>query len=366
MIDGRMESDRLGPGSGVYTYYRMLRTIGETFPDFSVLTDCLSEGTAHERAWTPAVRLIRAVVRSEANLTAESPPFDVFRLAHVRFRMTGRLSRIALSGPPGIIHWTYPVPLWIQGWRNIYTVHDTLQLEPGGLRGRARARHIALLQAVRSKADSIVTVSDHSRNELERHLGWNAEGIVNASVAAAPPLVAPDAGPRANGPILVLGTNGPRKNIEFLLEAYSRSGIDRPLIVAGPANRYVEGVMTKFGHVPGVSFRTNLTDVEVSALLGQARCLAFPTLAEGFGLPIIEAMTHRCPVVHARLGAMQEAAGTAGLGFTPGDQAELIAHLCAIDRDDRLVKSLQDAGEIRARDFSVQRLRARLCSLYGM
>ncbi|MBS0476436.1 MAG: glycosyltransferase family 4 protein [Proteobacteria bacterium] len=364
MIDGRMESDRFGPGDGVYTYYRMLRRIGSTFPKFAVLNDRLALGIERERPWTRAARLIRASSADSVTVDPEHPPLDIYRFAHVRFRMTRQLTRLDLAGPPGVMHWTYPLPLWIGGWRNIYTIHDALQLGPGGLQGKARTRQVALLQAIEARAHRLVTVSDFSRHELAGHLGWPADRIVNASIATLPPIVAPEPGNRRHGPILVLGTNGARKNIGFLLDAYIRSGISRPIMIVGPVNAYVDGLIRQYGTRPGITFTGSLTEMEISALLGRARCLAFPSLAEGFGLPIVEAMAHGCPVICANTGAMHEVAGGAAIGFTLGNSAELVTALQRIDGDDQLFAEYQQAGTYRTREFDDLRMRERLSLLY--
>lgn len=364
MIDGRMESNRFGPGSGVFTYYQMLKRVCRSFPNFSILHDRLSFGIDVERHSTPAVRLFRALTTDKAFVDPNHTTYDIYRLAHLRYRLTGRFSCLEIAGPPGVFHWTFPVPLWIRGWKNFYTIHDTLPLEAGGLKGSARARHVALLETVRARATAIVTVSEYSRSQLVSYLGWSPDEIVNASIAVERPKIRPQKGTRPDGPIVVLGTNGPRKNIEFLLDAYAKSGIRRPIIIAGPINSYVRNLISKFDHLPDVTFLGKVSDTEVSALLGRARCLAFPSLAEGFGLPIVEAMAHRCPVICAGSGAMLEIAGNAALTFAPGDQAKLTGCLQSIDSDDQIVKSLQDSGIIRSRKFGLQGVRERLGGIY--
>lgn len=364
MIDGRMESDRFGPGDGVYTYYRMLRRIGSTFPAFSVLNDRLTQGIAVEHLPTRVMRAVRAVAQRTLTVDPEHPPHDIFRLAHVRFKLTGHLTGIDLAGPPGVFHWTYPLPLWARGWRNIYTVHDALQLGPGGLQGRALERQVALLMAIRTKAHRLVTVSDYSRGELSNRLGWPLDEITNASIAVFPPLATPKADVRRDGPILVLGTNGERKNIEFLLEAYRKSAIARPLVIVGPLNAYAADLAARYASLSGVTFTGPLSEQEISVLLGKARCLAFPSRSEGFGLPIVEAMVHGCPVICANSGAMAEVAGHAAITFTLGNLDELTAILRQTDCDDNLMSRHQKAGEERARDFNETNMRKRLSVLY--
>src|SRR5688572_5232337 len=75
------------------------------------------------RRWARAVRTGHRFARHEAQdkLSAES---DLFREAQVFFNIHGRLMPVATNAPAGIMHWTYPVPLYLHGWRNVYTVHD--------------------------------------------------------------------------------------------------------------------------------------------------------------------------------------------------------------------------------------------------
>lgn len=363
MIDGRMESRRLGPGNGVYSYYRMLERLGSGLPDFAVLHDRLSLGIDADTVLSRVQRLLRVPNSSIRTVDPANPPHDIFRLAALRFRLTGRISELEVTGPPGTMHWTYPVPLRVRNWRNIYTVHDALRLGPEGP-PRSRKRESALLNAIRASSDAIVTVTDHARRDIAAQMGWAPDEIAVVPPAVFAPLVPPQTGPRSSGPILVLGTNGARKNIAFLLEAYLQSGIGRPIVIIGPENAYVASLKRRFAGRGAISFRGVMSDRDISAQLGRARCLAFPSLSEGFGLPIVEAMSHGCPVICANSGAMAEVAGGASIAFTLGNQSELAAILRRVDSDDHLVLDRQTAGKERAKDFCEEAARQRLSVLY--
>jgi hypothetical protein len=91
---------------------------------------------------------------------------DAFRLAQVYFDVHNRPLPVRVPGPPGIMHWTYPVPLVLLGWRNVYTVHDTIPLAHPELTPIDRKRYQRLLQQLGKFAASFITVSNAARDQI--------------------------------------------------------------------------------------------------------------------------------------------------------------------------------------------------------
>jgi glycosyltransferase involved in cell wall biosynthesis len=103
---------------------------------------------------------------------------------------------------------------------------------------------------------------------------------------------------------------------------------------------------------------------ELASLVRSARALVFPSLAEGFGLPVLEAMTLGAPVVTSNRGALAEVAGDAALLVDPEDVEALAQAILRISHDDALRARLSQAGLSRAGAFSEQRYAERLARIY--
>ena len=159
---------------------------------------------------------------------------------------------------------------------------------------------LALRHGVKS-ADAVVAVSAFTRDELVELLDVPGERIRVVPNGLEP--VFTEAGPKAPGDyVLAVGTLEPRKNLGNAVEAAKRAGVELR-VVGAPGWGGVE--------VPGWAGRVD--DEELAALYRGARCLVFPSLYEGFGLPVIEAMACGTPVVTSRGGATEEVAGGAAV-----------------------------------------------------
>jgi glycosyltransferase involved in cell wall biosynthesis len=100
-------------------------------------------------------------------------------------------------------------------------------------------------------------------------------------------------------------------------------------------------------------------------LLGAAKALLFPSLAEGFGLPIVEAMALGTPVLTSRRAATAEIAGGAALLVDPESTVDIEVGICRLSQDDVLLATLAAAGQERARAFTVEAFSDRLASFHA-
>jgi glycosyltransferase involved in cell wall biosynthesis len=201
-----------------------------------------------------------------------------------------------------------------------------------------RSGQIALRAGVRA-ADAIVAVSAFTSSELTELLGVPAERIRVVPNGVDPIFDA--AGPPAEGDyVLAVGTLEPRKNLAAAVEAARLAGVE--LRVAG--ERGWGGV-----DVPGWAGRPS--DAELAALYRGARCLVYPSLYEGFGIPVLEAMACGTPVVTSRGGATEEVAGGAAVLVDAADPEAIAAGIAEAERRrDELVP----LGLERARSFTWQ------------
>ena len=292
---------------------------------------------------------------------------DIFRRAHVHFNLYGRALRVRVPGPPGIMHFTYPVPLRLDGWANLYTVHDVIPITHPELTPIKGRRHRRLLAAIAGDAARLVTVSEAARRAIVTALGCEDGFVTDCAQAVAIPA---GGHARPNGVpdgryLLVCGTVEPRKNIARILAAYRASGVALPLLIAGPDGWHARASSpTAIAATPGAIRVPFLPREGMLGLIAGAHALLMPSLAEGFGLPVIEAMALGTPVLTSSRGALMETAGGAALLVDPTDTDAIAAGIAALADDDALCVTLRAAGRQCATDFTLDRFAARLGALY--
>jgi glycosyltransferase involved in cell wall biosynthesis len=285
---------------------------------------------------------------------------DVFRRLNVHFDRFGEVTTLQPSGMTcGIAHWSYPMPVRMKGWINIYTVHDTVPFDAPALTDIDPARHRRVLDAIAPGAAAFATVSEAAQADLQR---WFGDGIAivdcGQSVTPVPPTADMlPAGLTSGGYYLFCGREEARKNVPRLIAAWRQSGAKRPLVLVGPGQ--IAGVEDGLVRLPVQA------GAMLSALQAGARALLFPSLVEGFGRPIAEAMVLGTAVLTSRGHATQEVAGDAALLVDPIDTAAIAAGIAALDTDDALVAGLIAAGQERAPAFSCARFAERLSTLYA-
>lgn len=289
---------------------------------------------------------------------------DVFRYAHLHFSTWGRLYRLTTDLPAGIVHWSYPVPMRVEGWINLYTVHDAIPIEHPDLTPIRARRHRAVHARLLGAGARLVTVSESARASIIEALGCEPTRVVNAgqAVDCRSEKMAPIPPPlQRYGYFIVVGTIEPRKNIVALLAAYRRSGTRLPLVLVGPDGWQAGPILQAIADTPGAIRLPYQTRAQVLGLIEAARALLFPSLAEGFGLPLAEAMALGTAVMTSNRGALAEIAGGAAALVDPGDEAQMAETIARLARDDALVAALAASGTMRATAFTgaifVHRLR---------
>ena len=220
----------------------------------------------------------------------------------------------------------------------VLTVHDLAILRspeafPRWHRLYGRAGLVHVLQA----ADAIVAVSEFTKCETVELAGVEADRI--RVVPNGVDSVFGTEGPRADGEYaLAVATLEPRKNLSRVVEAAQAAGVELRVVGA----RGWGGV-----EVPG--WVGEIPDAELAALYRGARCVLYPSLYEGFGLPVLEAMACGTPVVTSRGTSTEEVAGGAAILVDPLDVASLVDGIeQALARRDALIP----LGLARAREFS--------------
>lgn len=323
---------------------------------------------------------------------------DVFYNADIAYANPYRLSRkfARVANPMGsnLAHWTYPMPIRLDGAGNVYTIHDLVPLRmPFTTLDRKRPYYRMIAQICR-EADAIVTVSEHSKKDIVDLFDIAPDRIFNTyqSVELPEAMLASDSatlarqlegahGLRYKEYILFYGAIEPKKNLGRLIEAYLASGIKLPLVVVGkdgwlfendPALKRIVGPnaeLPKTGGRPKVGTQVRRFDYasfsQLVALIRGARMVALPSLYEGFGLPIVESMICGTPVLTSNCGATAEIAGDAALLVDPYDTTSIRDGLIAMCEQDDLRQHYVDAGHQRVQFFSPARHAAKLEAVYA-
>jgi glycosyltransferase involved in cell wall biosynthesis len=246
-----------------------------------------------------------------------------------------RLSRLRAD----VLHCpTYYGPLR-PGAPTVVTVHDLAVFRRPEAFGRWTRLYVPrVIPHVVRAARRVIAVSEFTAGEVERLLRVPRERI-RVVPNGVEPVFAPD-GPRADGDyVLTVGTLEPRKNLARTIEAARRAGVE--LRVAG--ERGWGAVAADGAHVTWVG---RVDDDELARLYRGARCLVYPSLYEGFGIPILEAMACGTPVVTSQGGATEEVAGDAAVLVDPYDAGDIAAGI------ERVGQELRQRGLERVRGFT--------------
>ena len=270
-------------------------------------------------------------------------------------RLRGRLSSVS------IIHLTDPRAVTPLPARTLTTVYDLIPLldpdtDRSTLDWRAYQRYLGRLRQL----DGIFAISDQTAQDLQAQLHipppptWVAPPGVELPPADEP--LTPDGGPY----FLYIGSPDRHKNLPVLIEGFARAGglPERLLLVGawhGPNLKMLRGLLAAY---PGLAERTShrgyVPDHELRRLIRGATAVVLPSLFEGFGLPVAEAVAAGGVVIHSRIPVLLEISQSAALSFDPGSPNELAAEMTRVSRDPELRRQLRHEGAVRARALTWQ------------
>jgi glycosyltransferase involved in cell wall biosynthesis len=233
-----------------------------------------------------------------------------------------------------------------------------------------------MIRRAARRADALVVPTAVVRDDLPRHVTCRAQlHVVGEGVSAAlhrEPADADGIARRLALPsryVLAIGTLEPRKGIDILLAAMAApEAPDVPVVLAGqPGWGLPDPAESASGAgLDPARVRTlgRITDPELAVVLHRAAALAAPSLAEGFGLPVLEAMVAGVPVVHSDAPALIEVAGGAGITVQRGDPAALATALRTVLFDQDKAQVMIAAGRRRSEQFSWERAAHRVWSVH--
>ena len=248
-------------------------------------------------------------------------------------------------------------------------VHDlAFRVRPGEVPWQQRLYFGAVLPPALRQSAAVLVPSEASRADLARlypiqGLAEKTHVITEGLPQASPP--GPLPAQVEPGFILAVGSVEPRKNYPRLLAAYrqlrSRGAVPfiidgRPgvpqLVIAGRPGWAYGDTLTRIRSEPGVVYLGHVDEPTLAALYKSASVLAFPSLYEGFGLPLLEAMSHGVPAVIGTAGALPELAAGASISVNPEDSSAIAEGLERLLADEALRKNLGAEGIRRAAGYT--------------
>lgn len=239
------------------------------------------------------------------------------------------------------------------GTRTVATFHDLFVLTSEYSSPEFRVRFAEQARQAAERSDLIIAVSRFTAQQVEQLLGVEASRIRVIPHGARAPL---HISPARENLVLMVGAVQKRKNVARLVKAFERMPAGWKLAIAGSAEGYGAEMELRaveesprrrdidvLGYVPAAALED---------LYGRARVFAFPSLDEGFGMPVLDAMARGVPVVTSRRSAIPEVAGGAALLVDPEDIEELAAALNRLAGDEALRQDLARRGRERAAEFT--------------
>jgi glycosyltransferase involved in cell wall biosynthesis len=278
------------------------------------------------------------------------------------------LHSVALTGPL----WTAPA--------HVLTVGDVTWIRhPDPAEARTVRLWRILVPPVARRADRVLTYSESSRSEVAEDLGVPLERIDAIPLgveerASTEPTAEGELRTRlglGSGPVVlsVLALKD-HKNVGRLVEAMAavrRTVPDAVLVVPANPTRLQSHLWQsalELGIEGAVVFPGWITDADLEGLYGIAGCLAFPSLREGFGLPILDAMQRGVPVACSNTSSLPEVAGDAALSFDPYNVDEIAAAIVELLTDAAVAGDLSARGRERAKGFTWRRTADRTLAAY--
>jgi len=278
-----------------------------------------------------------------------------------------------LAGPVDVVHAQHPLLIPARRAAQVVTIHDLFFLtSPEQTRAEIRRDYPGLAASHARRAHAVLTSSQYSAGRIAHELGVDPERIY----------VCPPGEPRwqalgtapnvpVDGYLLFLGTLEPRKNIGMLLDAYAAllgGGRRVPkLVLAGRCTPDGAAWLERIGRAPlagHVEHRGYVAASEREGLFAGARLLVMPSLDEGFGLPVLEAMSAGIPVVATNRGSLPEVLGDAGPLVDANDAAALSAAILRMIDDESYARACAQAGLERASTFSWTRTASVVRQMY--
>lgn len=234
-----------------------------------------------------------------------------------------------------------------QAKRSVVTFHDLFVLTGEYSTPEFRARFTQQARDAAARADLIICVSAFTASQVEELLRVDRGRIRVVWHGVHWPSAPPVDDVRRENIVLHVGAIQTRKNLLRLVEAFEAMSPEWRLVLAGSTGYGGEGILQRIADSPArsrIEVTGYVSDEQLTTLYRRSRILAFPSLDEGFGIPVLEAMAHRLPVLTSNGSALREVAGTAAVLVNPEQTGDIVSGLIALASDGALRQRLIAAG----------------------
>jgi glycosyltransferase involved in cell wall biosynthesis len=324
-----------------------------------------------------SVRVSLFLGREAARSFAEEPWSDEVTIVEVPASMRSRPVRVAAEqvwlplaahrARVDLLHNLFNTAPALPGVAQVTTILDVIWRRFPDTQRAGYARIIdALVRVAARRSRRVLTISEASKADIVELLGVPGDRVdvtpLGPSLPASAPAAAePDVRERlglGTAPIvLTVSAKKPHKNLERLFEAFARVTYEPApvLVVPGFPTFHEERLRALAASTPAagrIRFAGWLEEPTLVALYRAARLMVFPSLAEGFGLPVLDALEQGTPVACSRASSLPEVAGDAAVYFDPADVEDMRRAIETLLRDDALCTRLAATGHERAERFT--------------
>ena len=306
----------------------------------------------------------------------DSPGYSLAELTRFAFRL--------LRDRLDLFHATHYVLPPLKS-RAVVTIHDIIHLlYPQFLPNRAALIYArVMIRRALTRADRIITVSYNSKRDLVDYFGISpsrVEVIYNGVSPRFRPDVPEEERARVAGKyglarpyLLFLGGEKPHKNAQNVVRAFAEARRRRPdlphsLVLAGPmpaSTARIDALIAALDVGQSIVRPGRIAEEDLPGLFAGAEVLLYPTLYEGFGLPVVEAMACGTPVLTSSTSALQEIAGGYAYLVDPLDVDAIARGIVLLTTDPKVRSDFVELGRKRARDFSWDKAAERTLEVYG-
>lgn len=357
------------PMGGLETYLRELcRALLERSdaPEITVMLTPAGHAKLSQEDWAanatlvPFPRLGRNGLRALSELAAFGPIADK--------RGADIVHSIALTGP-----------LFSKAAR-VVTIADVTWITHPGSTGATHKLWRTVVPRVTARADEVITISEAAAQGVREHLGVKPDRLTTTLLAGTPlreqhPTPAAELRDRlglTDGPIVLnVGQKGDHRNLDRLVRAMAtvRDIVpDAQLVMPGPPSAHHEAQLRATAHAAGVADAIHLpgfvSTEDLDGLYAAASAFVLPSIVEGFGLPVLEAMQRGTPVACSSGSAPGEIAGDAAVTFDPLSVSGIAAALLKLLTDPGLRTDLTALGKARAATFTWERCAEETMAVY--
>lgn len=215
------------------------------------------------------------------------------------------------------------------------------------------------------KAAKIITISQSSKDDIIQEYGVASSKVTVAHLGVKESLTSPmkdtdllEKYSVSTPYVLFVGTIQPRKNVKRLIQAFAEVVVKNPelrLVIIGKKGWQYEEILSepgKLGITDKVIFLHDVSDSELASFYKNAEVFVLPSLYEGFGLPVLEAMKYKCPVITSNVSSLPEAGGDAALYVNPEETKDIAEKMEEVLSDKNLREKMVKKGEEQVKKFS--------------